>query len=324
MTGVQTCALPILILNHRVKYSGKSYLELSGSYRRNRDHYILQRSDPEIYQAFHRTQVWMAGFNGQHAFNFFDLNYSGRLSADNLTSTALTFSPYYSRTIGKLAVLPQKIVELDTELDFSLSCGAAFDDSNRYASSLSPLLGVALLQKVPGRGENRYYCSYSSADELPSYMAIGSPTGGIFGGNPDLGLQRSHNLEAGIKLLRESWNLHGAVFYRIENDLVDWTYDESSPNARTASAVDIKVWGAEIILDKKWRDLYLLVSYAYLKKSHDYKTPDVDASFYALNFPRHRFTGTLVWRFLEDFELSSENEYRMQEDNNLQIGRAHV
>ncbi|MDP8215248.1 MAG: TonB-dependent receptor [Candidatus Euphemobacter frigidus] len=314
----------LVILNHRVEYSGQNYLELSGCYRRNRDHYILQRSDPEIYQAFHRTQVWTAGFNGWHAFNFFDLNYSGRLAADTLTSTALTFSPYYSRTIGKLAVLPRKIVELNPELSFSLSCGAAFDDSNRSASSLSPLAGVALLQLLPGRGENRYYCSYASADQLPSYTALGSPPEGLFGGNPDLGLQRSHNLEAGIELLRESWSLHGAVFYRIENDLVDWTYEEGSPNARTASAVDIKTWGAEIILDKKWRDLYLQAGYTCLKKSHDYKTPDVDASFYAINFPRHRFTGTLVWRFLEDFELRSENEYRMQEDNYLRGGRRNA
>jgi len=314
----------LVILNHRVEYSRGSNLEFSGYYRKNRDHYILQRADPEMYEAFHRTQVWSGGISGLHRFDLFDLNYSGQISADNLTSTTLIYSPYYSRTIGKVALMPGKIIEIDSGWDLSLNAGVALDASNRSASRLSPLARLSLIRQGRDGIEDRYYCGYGESSQLPGYTALGSPSRGIFGGNPDLGREKSRNLETGFNLIRETWNLRGALFYRLDDDLVDWTYEEASPNARTAAAVDIKCWGTEITANKNWKDLSLGISYAWLKKSYDYQDPGVDASFYALNFPRHRLTATITWKFLDIFELRSGNEYRVQEENELREGRDEV
>ncbi len=314
----------LIILNHRVEYSRESHLEISGYYRKNSDHYILQRSDPEIYQALHRTRVWSGGISGRHGFGFIDLNWSGQISVDNLTSTALTYSPYYSRTIGKLALLPGKVMEIDSGLNLSIDCGAVLDDSNRSPSRLSPIARLTLVRQWGEGEEDRYYCGYGESSQLPSYTALGSPSEGLFGGNPDLGRERSRNLETGIHLIRETWNLQGSLFCRLDDDLVDWTYEEESPTARTAAAVDIKCWGAEVAVNKKWKNLYLGIGYAFLGKSYDYQDATVDASFYALNFPRHRLTATLIWNFLEIFELRSGNEYRIQEENELRSGRDEV
>ncbi|MEA1926754.1 MAG: TonB-dependent receptor [Candidatus Auribacterota bacterium] len=311
----------LVLLNHRMDYSRESHLEFTGYYRKNSDHYILQRSDPEIFQAFHRTRVWSGGISGRHGFGFIDLNWSGQISVDNLTSTALTYSPYYSRTIGKVAILPGKVVEIASGLDLSMNCGGTLDDSNRSSSMLSPLARLTLIQQRGEGEENHYYCGYGESSQLPSYTALGSPAEGLFGGNPDLGRERSRNLETGINLIRETWNLHAALFYRLDDDLVDWTYEDGSPNARTAAAVDIKCWGVEVAVNKRWRNLYLSIGYALLKKTYDYQDTMVDASFYALNYPRHRLTATLIWNFLEIFELRSGNEYRIQEDNDLRSGR---
>ena len=46
----------------------------------------------------------------------------------------------------------------------------------------------------------------------------------------------------------------------------------------------------------------------------------MDASFYALNFARHRATLAIRYRFAERFELLLDNEYRRQEDNPLRVG----
>ena len=310
----------LVILNHRMEYSRESHLEISGYYRKNSDHYILQRSDPEIYQAFHRTRVWSGGISGRHGFGFFDFNYSGQVLVDNLTSTALTYSPYYSRTIGKLALLPGKDVKIDSGLNLTMKCGAALDDSNRSASRLSPLARLTLIRQWVEGEENRYYCGYGESSQLPSYTALGSPSEGLFGGNPDLGRERSRNLEMGIYLMRQTWNLQAALFYRLDDDLVDWTYEEGSPNARTAAAVDIKCWGGEVTVNKRWKHLYLGIGYALLKKSYDYQDAAVAASFYALNFPRHRLTASMIWNFLDIFEVRSGNEYRIQEENELRSG----
>ncbi|MFH1038533.1 MAG: TonB-dependent receptor [PVC group bacterium] len=311
----------LVCVNHRVDYGRVSFLEIGASYRQNRDHYVLQRDDPDLYQAFHRTRVWSAGIGGRQECDFLHVNYDGRVSVDDLTSTALTGSPYYSRTIAKFSVLPEKTIPISQGLDLSLGGGASIDDSNRAASAVSPLARVVLVQRLPDGGENRWYCDYAASDQLPDYTALGSPPSGIFGGNPDLGLERSRAVEAGVDLLRPSWGLHAAVFYREDSDLVDWTYQRESPNARTADAVDIETGGGELTLSKKWKDLGIACGYTYLKKSSDYADPDIDASFYALNYPRHRFTAALVARFLEQFEFRSDNEYRIQEPNALRSGR---
>lgn len=311
----------LILFNHRVEYSRNDHLEITGYYRNNSDHYILQRSDPEIYQAFHQSRVWSLGINGNHEFKIFQLDYSGQISVDNLSSTTLVYCPYYSRTIGKLALLPGRVVEIDPGLNLAINCGAAVDGSNRFGSYVSPLARLALVRQGGEEEENRYYWSYGGSSQLPSYTALGSPPEGLFGGNPDLGREKSSNLEMGIDLIRKSWNFHGALFYRINDDLVDWTYEETSPNARTAAAVDIKCWGTELILNKKWNDIYLSVGYAFLKKHNDYHNAEVEASFYALNFPRHRLTVNLNFNFLEIFEFRSGNEYRVQEENALRTGR---
>jgi len=43
----------------------------------------------------------------------------------------------------------------------------------------------------------------------------------------------------------------------------------------------------------------------------------VDASFYALNFARHRLTLAMVYQWTPRFEIRSDNELRMQEENSL-------
>ena len=46
----------------------------------------------------------------------------------------------------------------------------------------------------------------------------------------------------------------------------------------------------------------------------------IDASFYALNFAKHRATAAMRYKFLKAFELRLDSEYRIQEDNPLREG----
>ena len=87
------------------------------------------------------------------------------------------------------------------------------------------------------------------------------------------------------------------------------------PFSRQANAVDIDVLGAQVLYGRSWQSVDLVAGYSYLDKDEDYKSAVVDASYYALNFARHRATLALRIRFSDHLELRLDNEYRQQEAN---------
>ena len=310
----------LVFLNHRRGQQEDNFLELSAYYRRNNDHYVLQREDPAFYEAFHRTSVWSAAAAGRRDLGTVALVCSGQVAADRLASTAITDSPYYSRTDARIALAPEKAFPLTRDLDLILSAGAGLDLSNRADSCLSPLAGAELIGRH-GEGEDRYFLRYGASSQLPDYTALGSPPGGLFGGNPDLGREQSRTVEGGLALAREGWRLEGTIFYRADRDLVDWTYREDAVNARTANAVDLDTRGVQLVFARAWRNLRIRAAYAWLEKSHRYRDPQAEASFYALNYPRRRGLLSVAWIFLEGLEFRLENEYRRQRTNPLRSGR---
>ena len=103
----------------------------------------------------------------------------------------------------------------------------------------------------------------------------------------------------------------------MDRDLTDWTFQFDSTNARTANPVDIDTLGLEILAHRQWKQSILSLGYTYLQKAEDYGSAEVDASFYALNFAKHRITSSLIQKINTMFELRFDMEYRIQENNPL-------
>jgi len=77
----------------------------------------------------------------------------------------------------------------------------------------------------------------------------------------------------------------------------------------------------EVFVTRQWYLLELVAAYTYLDKDSDYGSADVDASFYALNFARHRATLALRYQLTNQLELRLDNEYRVQQDNPLRTSK---
>jgi len=163
-----------------------------------------------------------------------------------------------------------------------------------------------------------FYLSYAEASQVAGYTAIGgSNTGGLFRSNYELERETTKNIELGLALDRDTWRLDSAIFYRQDNNLTDWTYNFDSTSARTANPVDIDTLGVELIAVKRLENTEIITSYTFLDKSEDYGNTDIDASFYALNFPDHRITLGVIWRPGNLFEIRIDNEWRKQQENIL-------
>lgn len=303
-------------LNHRVNLSSESYWQLGGYYRRNFDDYEYNRLIPGQFNPYqHTTQVHSVALEGrQQLSDGYRLVYNAQAMRDKLQSTALLFGNFNTRSYLKLALVPEREMAVATG-KLTLRAGLTYDDSNRDASTVSPVVGAEFVRSDGGR----FYATYAESTQLPTYTALKSnPSAGLFRGNSALGRELSKNLEVGAAFKTVGWTVQTAVFYRWDDQLVDWTFT-NGVTARTANAVDIGTAGAEIVATRKAPRYDLIFGYTYLDKQADYGLATIDASFYALNFARHRLTAAAIVRLGAGFEVRMDNEYRAQEKNVLRL-----
>jgi len=306
----------LLIINHRILYHEGSYLEASAYYRRHSDHYIFNRSSPNN-DFIHETDVSSIGLAGRHELNdAFGIHYAGQFAADEIDSAALTFGDFDSRKSFKVSLLPDYRISFKNNSSLTLRAGGSYDDTNRDSSEFSGIADITWEKTHTNGSSGSVYLSYTETSQVVGYTALNSnPAGFLFGGDPDLERETSRNIELGGALTHGEWMLQGAVFYRWDDDLVDWTYSSVNINNRSANPVDIETFGLELLATKRWKTIEAIASYAYLDKTEDYGDDSIEGSFYALNYAKHRITLGLIWAPIDQLKFSIDNEWRSQQEN---------
>ncbi len=300
----------LIITEFSAELDERTTLTLSSYFRENTDDYEFDRDRPGIFNPFqHQTEV--AAFHGDINFEIsddLDLSVFGDLFFDSIESSNLT-QTFQSRTYYNAGT--QASWQKD---DWQIIGGLNVYDTNRDAATLNPSLRFA---RYLNDSREQIYAEYSRASQVVGYTAIGSAPSGLFAGNSNLGLERSHNFEIGYTKSTENFALSAAAFYRIDNDLTDWTFSFASTNARRANPVDLDTYGLELFMRYAYDGGNVAMGYSYLEKEADYRVDDVDASFYALNFPNHRITLALTHNINAKLSVRIDNEYRQQEDSIL-------
>lgn len=308
----------LLGLSHRVEVGDGGWVRLGAFYRRNRDDYEFDRYRPGIFNPFeHETRVIGVDLEGGFQAREWDLNWRAEVADDAIESTALIYGPFMSRFYARGVFSGTRVWGDAGGTETGLTAGLSVDDTNRDEAFLGPLLELWRGGSL-GDGRWRAGLQASRTSQVPGYTAIGSnPDGGLFRGNPDLGREKSFQTEINGEWRGRDRSVQLSVFYRDDDPLVDWTYSTGQPTARTANPVAIGAFGAELVGMRQWKAVDLVLGYTWLDKDADYGNAEVDASFYALNFARHRFTAAVVWRVGREFEVRSDNELRLQEPNEL-------
>lgn len=307
----------LFVLNHRADLGAGDFVEAGVYHRRNKDDYAFNRFAPvgAVHPFQHTTWVTGAAVSGRRTIGTTVWNVRAEALADELKSTSLTFGSYHARTITKLAVVPEKTWTAADGSRFTVKAGAAHEDTNRDGGAISPMIEFA--RDMPSAELRRIYFAYSKSTQVATYTALNSSaTAGLFRGNPNLGREKAHNVEFGAAGVIGGWNTDAAVFWRRDDSLVDWTF-RRGVTARTANAVDVDVTGFELVARRSWRACDFVLGYTALNKDPDYRGAAVDASFYALNYARHRLTAALTVRLGNGFELRVDNVARIQAANLL-------
>lgn len=303
----------LVAANHRWADGAGNRFEAGVYYRRNKDDYEFNRAVPGASNPFQHT-TWVRGgaLDGWRQFDAGAVAYSLQYMRDGLRSTSLTFGPFNARSYYKASLVPERTFILP-EGTLTLRGGAAYDDSDKDGGAISPVLAVTWQRST----QEQFYLEYAESTQLPTYTALkSSATAGLFRGNQGLGRETSRNLELGSKLKAGGWNFEAAAFYRWDDDLVDWTF-RRGVTARSANPVNIGTTGFELVASRHTRHLDVVFGYTCLHKDADYGPAAVDASFYALNFARHRLTAAVTLRLAGGLEIRSDNELRVQQQNPL-------
>jgi hypothetical protein len=312
----------LVLANQHREWDG-GWFEYGGFYRNLVDDYDFDRrttesGTPGSFE--HETKVMAIGFQGSQRLRRVNWRYGGQVTKDELVrSTDLTNGFFTDRTYATLSVVPSVDIELASGNTVTWRAGVTADYSNRDSNAILPLLGVSLNQS-DAAGTTVWSFEYASTSQLPGYTALKSQPNGLFGGNPLLGREKAKQLSASISRDALEWQARVTLFARKDDDLVDWTYATGAPFARQANPVDIDVIGFEAFMTRHWDLIDVAAGYTLLDKDSDYGAAPVDASFYALNFARHRATLAFRYRFMNDFELRLDTEYRRQEENPLRTG----
>ena len=305
--------------NHRTDFGRGDFLEAGAWYRRNKDDYAYNRfaAVGPVHPFQHTTWAQGAAVGGRKTAGDLAINFRGEVLVDELKSTSLTAGNFRARTVTKFSLVPEKTWTLGSGERVVLKAGVGYDDGNRGSGKGSPILELA--REKPAAALQRIYFSYAQTTQLPTYTALNaSASSGLFRGNANLGRQTSRNLELGARFAWAGWSGQAAVFYRRDDALVDWTF-RRGVTARTANAVDIDTTGVELLARRAWRAVDLVVGYTGLTKNAGYRGAVVDASFYALNYARHRLTAAITARLGGGFEVRMDNVARIQADNVLRV-----
>jgi outer membrane receptor protein involved in Fe transport len=306
----------LVAVNNREELGEDQFIEAGAFYRRNKDDYAFDRFAPlgPVHPYQHTTWEYGASLGGREEFEGVLLNYHAEETADSLRSTSLIYGPYHSRKLEKVSLVPEEDWAAPGG-QVTLKAGASYDGSDRDSGVISPI--AELSRSWNASGLRRIYASFSTTTEMPSYTALdSSPTAGLFLGNPNLGRETSRDSEIGLSGNIGGWTGQAAVFYRRDDNLVDWTYTDGV-FGRSANPVNLGTEGIELVARHTWGLVTAVFGYTALAKSADYMNADVTASFYALNYARQRLTAALTLQLTEDLELRLDNAARIQEPDSL-------
>lgn len=314
--------LGLLLVDHRRELQ-QGWWQVTGAYRWLQDDYDFDRRTPDLGgpgSFEHKTRNLAIGLAVELNRGAVDWLFSSQFSADHLVdSTDLTGGDFTSRNYLNLAVVPQRRWELVSGSALVLRGGWRADFSNQDEDAWSPVAGIRW-ERITADHYAWLGLEYTEQTQLPGYTALKSPPLGLFGGNPDLGREYADTLTlSGGFETAHGW-IKAALFQRRDDDLIDWTYSQSAPSLRQANPVDIDVAGLELAAGWQTQKLDLVAAYTALDKDEDYATVAVDASYYALNFARQRYTLALIYRPVQSLQIRLDNEYRIQQENTLRSG----
>ncbi len=191
---------------------------------------------------------------------------------------------------------------------FSLVAGTRWEYTSMFGNSLNPSISSGWWIHPA----LRFRASAGHAFRIPTFTELYyfDPR---HQASPDLDPEKSWDTEVGIDWYpASSWLFRGNLFYRWEDDVIDWVRDSAELKWETINIREVQAGGIEVSLAKSLgTGAMLQIQYSYLALTTD-EFPVL--SKYVFDYPRHSLTGFSSFALPLAVNFSQKVDYKKRED----------
>ncbi|MDP4208344.1 MAG: TonB-dependent receptor [Bacteroidota bacterium] len=280
-------------------------------WRRNYDHYILDYTNPSLYQNYHRTDAYGGGLRTAY------------YSALGKTSLGIEYRKevIYSTNLGTPITDTKKIpgedvirynkkdqredwsahLEQNIVLGRFAAAAGVMADHNSKLNGLEFYPGLDLSYQVAA--PIRVYASANRSFRLPTFTDLYYVLKGATQGNPNLKPEKAWLVEGGIKLERKGIDGNLSYFHRWGTNMIDWVRYSGTTVWTSQNISKLNTDGVEVsarikpreIIDPSFIINQISVSYSFTYV--DKANADFDSN-YVLDFLKHKFVASIdhgIW-----------------------------
>lgn len=257
-------------------------------WRRNKDHYLLDRENPERYENFHTTNVFGAELQTHFKSVLGVSAAGGEFSRESIESNRL--GAHHRQRSG---IYFEQSGELFSKARIALGASAFYYSDWGWQAWPSFDFGYQITSA------NKFYLSFGRAFRAPTYTELyySSPSNR---GNPDLRAEKGSTWEAGHTFSGAAVAIQTTFFKRNSEEVIDWVFSDQDSLWRARNITSLSTVGFDVGLQwapSKWfggRVNSLSLEYAYLttdKASSEFITK------YTINHLRHQAIFGLEYGF---------------------------
>jgi iron complex outermembrane receptor protein len=297
-----------LLVSSSADYSiGQMKLSPQIYWRNNKDHYMLDFTNPGFYLNDHNTNSYGAQLRSVYFTNVGSLELGGNLNFDNINSTNLG---NHNRREGGISA---EYVSAPFEKFKVLLNGFAYNYDN-YGWKFVP--GIDLVYQVSN--EFNLYTTFGKSFRIPTYTELyyNSPAQK---GNSLLQPEELITYEAGLNYNASPFSASLSLFSRNGKNLIDWVKGLNDSFWQARNIAEIKTVGVDAGVT--YRPLFgddsfvkkISLNYTYL--SSDFKEPNL-LSQYILDHLRHQFIAevshSISYNIIFNWAFRYENRYAFE------------
>ncbi|MDR1865257.1 MAG: TonB-dependent receptor, partial [Bacteroidales bacterium] len=286
----------------KAETTGRTSISASLSWRRNYDHYLLNRNRPEDYENFHLTDVYGGNFTASLAGSAGRTNIGAFVRGEHIFSNNMGVATAVPRKVPRQAGKHYDKADRRTSVTvfaehnlhrkkWSASAGLSLNRNSYTGNKINLYPGVDLAC-YPGRLW-KLFASVNRAMRLPTFTDLyyQSP---MITGNRHLKPERCTEAETGAKISLQGMEARLGYFYRHTADAIDWIRFVPEEPWHTQNLTELRTHG--LSLDASW-NVQTMYGGCWIRSasaSFRWMTCDKSSgeymSYYVLDYLKRRFS----------------------------------